>query len=106
MTLDNLEIEREDIGKKVYRITEHYHVKKTFRVLAKDEDEAKDKLIEQVKINWEEVEITGFDSDVQYYGGKEYYDTNTTHVDGEILEEDFHEDEPDYYDNQKMKTGC
>ena len=106
MTLDNLEIEREDIGKKVYRITERYFVNKTFRVLAKDEDEAKDKLIEQVKINWEEVEITGFDSDVQYYGGKEYYDSNSTHVDGEILEEDFNEDEPDYYDNQKMKAGC
>ena len=50
MTLDKLEIEREDIGKKVYRITEHYLVEKTFRVLAKDEDEAADKLLENVKI--------------------------------------------------------
>ena len=38
MTLDKLEIEREDIGKKVYRITEMFFVEKTFRVLAKDED--------------------------------------------------------------------
>ena len=65
MTLDKLEIEREDIGKKVYRITEMFFVEKTFRVLAKDEDEAAEKLLENVKIDWDKVEIEGVDSDVQ-----------------------------------------
>ena len=62
MTLDKLEIEREDIGKKVYRITEMFFVEKTFRVLAKDEDEAWNKILEQVEIDWDKVKITGFDS--------------------------------------------
>lgn len=105
MTLDNLEIEREDIGKKVYRITEHYLVEKTFRVLAKDEDEAADKLLENVKIDWDKVEIEGVDSDVQYYSGDHNFDRRQSYCDGEILEQDFDEDFPEYYDNDKMKSG-
>ena len=105
MTLDNLEIEREDIGKKVYRITEMFFVEKTFRVLAKDEDEAWNKILEQVEIDWDKVKITGFDSDVQYHSGDSDYNSHEITCDGEILEQDFDEDFPEYYDNDKMKSG-
>ena len=105
MTLDNLEIEREDIGKKVYRITEYYIVEKTFRVLAKDEDEAADKLYENVKIDWDKVEIEGVDSDVQYYSGDHNFDKKESYCEGEVLEEDFDKDDPNYYDNEQMKKG-
>jgi hypothetical protein len=105
MTLDNLEIEREDIGKKVYRITKYYLVEKTFRVLAKDEDEAWDKTLEHVKIDWDKVKITGFDSDVQYHSGDSDYTSHEITCDGEILEQDFDKDLPEYYDNDKMKSG-
>ena len=113
MTLDKLEIEREDIGKKVYRITEmffvektfHYLVEKTFRVLAKDEDEAWNKILEQVEIDWDKVKITGFDSDVQYHSGDSDYNSHEITCDGEILEQDFDKDFPEYYDNDRMKSG-
>ena len=105
MTLDKLEIEREDIGKKVYRITEHYLVEKTFRVLAKDEDEAADKLLENVKIDWDKVEIESVDSDIQYHSGDSDYNSHEITCDGEILEQDFDKDFPEYYDNDKMKSG-
>ena len=105
MTLDKLEIEKEDIGKKVYRITQHYVVEKTFRVLAEDEDEALDKLSENVKINWDKVEVGGYDSDVQYHSGDYNFDRRETTCDGVVVAEDFDEDDPDYYDNEEMKTG-